>query len=821
MKNVLCLFFILFAICANGKVSYKFSAKKFIIGERGTLSIISDKESAQIADLPKIDGLRWLHGSQQSSETSIINGSYSHKTTNTYSFVISNEKVIIPKLKIKEGKQKSFIGPFTLIAEKKSLRISSSSGDSESAQIADLVFLKSTMNSNRTEYFIGESIPLKFELFILKGLQIGELNFPKLNLDNQVIFKDYSQVNSKSSKYDIVKQYETVTNGRKYSVLIFNTEIRALIAKKFIAQPEVECPVLIPQKSRSRRQSFFDSGFFNRQSYQTIEHIAKGNELSFSVSDLPKLKTKSNYLGLIGVWSVTYELSKGEYKIGEPITLKVNIKGTGELGDLKAPKLSLRNFEVYEPEIEKNDESKIKIATIKYVIIPRKSGIQTIECSLASFSLKRNEYKISPFTKDIKINSNDAIDSSNYSSDNYTKEKKINKPISKHKDLLYLKKTSSGIVVIPLWHNKVWHIIIAFVILFILLIFKLLKNKNFSESEQRKLLALKNKKNIIKMLKNIKDDDMLRVMQETVVPFLVDVNELPAGSTANDFVENKKNIEVCELLKEFENLHFMQGQGNLDGFKDKVLNIIKKMSFIVIILLSVQSASYAEKSSNLWEKGLSFYDKGDFKNALSIFKELEGSKGIDANLKYNIGNCYYQLNKPSLALAYFETARRVAPRDSDILENINFIRRDLELDEVGKTASPIDFIKTTRDLLRPDEWLFLSITAFIAICAILIFRKKILNLWKIYLFIFITIIFIAIYAIVTQLQTTYNKSSAIATEALSVHSLPMAESLIDDIEIQDGDSFFIKERKNTWILVKNKNIEGWIYNKNFIEIWNN
>lgn len=55
-----------------------------------------------------------------------------------------------------------------------------------------------------------------------------------------------------------------------------------------------------------------------------------------------------------------------------------------------------------------------------------------------------------------------------------------------------------------------------------------------------------------------------------------------------------------------------------------------------------------------------------------------------------MGNCLYKLGDLPRALICYERASRLAPRDSDILENLNLVRRKLGLPEKYLIASPAD-----------------------------------------------------------------------------------------------------------------------------------
>lgn len=76
-----------------------------------------------------------------------------------------------------------------------------------------------------------------------------------------------------------------------------------------------------------------------------------------------------------------------------------------------------------------------------------------------------------------------------------------------------------------------------------------------------------------------------------------------------------------------------------------------------------------------WEDSRSLYDAGRLDEALSA---LLSNPTPDAHYFYNLGNVYYRLGQPGVAVAYFEKANRLKAHDSDILHNLAVARSTLQ-----------------------------------------------------------------------------------------------------------------------------------------------
>jgi tetratricopeptide (TPR) repeat protein len=75
------------------------------------------------------------------------------------------------------------------------------------------------------------------------------------------------------------------------------------------------------------------------------------------------------------------------------------------------------------------------------------------------------------------------------------------------------------------------------------------------------------------------------------------------------------------------------------------------------------------------------YRASDWTGAEAAWREaLEQplSDAVRAHVCRNLGNAAYRLQQPTQAVAWYEAARRLAPRDADTWTNLEFVRRRLE-----------------------------------------------------------------------------------------------------------------------------------------------
>src|SRR5438552_3976095 len=97
-------------------------------------------------------------------------------------------------------------------------------------------------------------------------------------------------------------------------------------------------------------------------------------------------------------------------------------------------------------------------------------------------------------------------------------------------------------------------------------------------------------------------------------------------------------------------------------------------ALIVCLLLTGPVFAADFKSAN------ALYDAGKFAEAAAAYEKIEPKT---ANVFFNLGNALFRQEKYGLAVLNYERARRLAPRDPDILANLRFTQQRLGVDDVN------------------------------------------------------------------------------------------------------------------------------------------
>jgi tetratricopeptide (TPR) repeat protein len=96
-------------------------------------------------------------------------------------------------------------------------------------------------------------------------------------------------------------------------------------------------------------------------------------------------------------------------------------------------------------------------------------------------------------------------------------------------------------------------------------------------------------------------------------------------------------------------------------------------SLMILMFLFVPQADLGQ-AGFYFEDGNQLYQDGNYEQAISQYRSVIGLGYESASLYYNLGNAYFKLNDIGHAILYYEKAKKLAPRDADILHNLKIAR---------------------------------------------------------------------------------------------------------------------------------------------------
>ncbi|MBD3166199.1 hypothetical protein GF324_06355 [bacterium] len=193
--------------------------------------------------------------------------------------------------------------------------------------------------------------------------------------------------------------FNRVINGANYraaiihKLLLFPTRTGELT----IGPMELVCEV--NQRRRGGRSSFFDDPFFG--GFQTENREVRSNPTTIHVKTLPEEGRPDGFDDIVGNYSIKAEVDTDSLQTNESVTLKVRVSGSGNIGFLPEPDLTVPpDIEIYDPETKQvsrptaNHQTLHGYKEFTYLMIPRRPGQQRIKpIELSFFNPTINAYR--------------------------------------------------------------------------------------------------------------------------------------------------------------------------------------------------------------------------------------------------------------------------------------------------------------------------------------------------------------------------------------------------------------------------------------------
>ncbi|MDD5699249.1 MAG: BatD family protein [Victivallaceae bacterium] len=797
------------------------STKRPLAGEVVTVSITADKRP-RLTALPELKNAVWLPNYNSSSLSSI---NFKTRYTQTYAFRVERQGIItIPELEVEVGGKIEKINSIQLQAVSAGEQ-KVEDGEGEDIRIRDIIFGKVEILNLNQEFYVGEEISLEIDLLSWRRIRVQPTSYPEIKLD-KIVFHDYSQQNRQDGRFVIKQENLVELNGRQFVKRPFETAFRPLAPGTLKTIIRIQTEMSMP----TERRDFFGSPIYKSTPY-TVEI-----PFEVKVKPLPKAPENASFLELIGNWDVAFSLPDKNFKVDEPFTLTMTAYGLGTLETLNVPKLEVDGFRVYPPEIDKKTgyDGREK-AEIKYVFIPLSEGTRELKLNVSVFSTLLHKYKIFDFSRKLKVKKSDnPVDRVNYS----TVSPATAVPSPKYREpqavprsnILFLKTSPNGRVQVPLYLNWLWAYIGFGLLgplcwLFSELNYRRRRELGSNKALQRRRNALKRKGKMLKAIRKSPDDELNTVIQHEAVSFINDMLNLPPGTTTSELTKKVKDANLAQCLASVGEASYLPGASNMNKkeLRSKLCRALKRLTLIGLLFLAPQLLDAAGKAAKTappvkkaapatFDEAIAAYDSGKFAAAAKFFRTRIVKTSPDPALLYNLGTCLCNEGDMAGALVCFERAHLLAPYDTAVTENLNFVRRRLFLPEVDRIDGPAEMLVAAGQSLRPDEWLLIAALAWAAAGIFLAFRRR-LSRNKNIIFIGIWMIIFAAAAaacIFEQVGVYSNANAVVTSPSAELRSLPSMTSGSKLVRLRLGTVVKVIESRLDWVRIKSDNAEGWL-----------
>lgn len=240
-----------------------------------------------------------------------------------------------------------------------------------------------------------------------------------------------------------------------------------------------------------------------------------------------------------------------------------------------------------------------------------------------------------------------------------------------------------------------------------------------------------------------------------------------------------------------------------------------KMKNILYILLFTTQVFFAQ---NGFEKGNEFYKNAKYQEAVEAYESvLNVNKQQSAELFFNLGNCYYRLNKVAPAIYNYEKALTFSPNDDEIINNLKFAQKRT-IDEI-KVIPKVGFAKLLRDFTGIYQyntwgWISISFSVLFLLCFCGYYFSQISLSKRIFflgMFLMLALLLVSVSAAIFEKSHAKNERPAVVFAEISDMKSEPQRKAANVFILHEGTKVFVKETLDNWKKIQlTDGTEGWI-----------
>ena len=241
-------------------------------------------------------------------------------------------------------------------------------------------------------------------------------------------------------------------------------------------------------------------------------------------------------------------------------------------------------------------------------------------------------------------------------------------------------------------------------------------------------------------------------------------------------------------------------------------------SIVFILISTVVFANESDELSKAFADANDLYKKESYEAAATKYEFIHDKlKQESAELYFNLGNCYYKLDRIAPAIYNFEKALLLNPNDAVIKINLEFAQKKA-IDDI-KVKPEVGFSKVVynaANFLHYDSWAWTAvICSFLFLLAFIGYyfggTSFIKRIFFTAMFVFLVGILVTILAAFLQKQNeTSTKPAIVFNSAVSVKAEPKS-SAEDVLVLHEGTKVFVLETMDNWKKIQlTDKTEGWI-----------
>ena len=373
---------ILLSIAPVGAVDFRAVGPSQVpVNQSFQIQYLVDEKCNDI-QIPSMPGFELLAGpfTSTASSFSFVNGKRTSTYQKTFTYTYSATKegtytIGAATVDIKGRKYRSNGLKITVVREQEPQAATTSSRTNDdssrpqrtqTAQSAPSIFMRTEVN--KTHAHEQEPVTLCYKLYFVGVNDVQLAGVTKM--------PDFDGFLKQESDLEQLESHVETYNGRQYNVaVVYKNQLYPQHSGDITITPaHFEVVYTTPG---AERDPF--GQMFGYQEHKTL----KAPAVTIHVDALPQEDRPKSFSGGVGHFTMTPSISSTELNTNEPITLKLDISGSGNMKLIKTPDVKWpEGFESYDPKVSNSyqttDSGMSGTKSIEYMAIPREPGDYTL-----------------------------------------------------------------------------------------------------------------------------------------------------------------------------------------------------------------------------------------------------------------------------------------------------------------------------------------------------------------------------------------------------------------------------------------------------------
>ena len=348
---------------ADVTVRATFDRAQVGVGEEADLGV--EVKGTQNSGVPEIanTGNAAVQYLGPSSQVSIVNGSMSSSVTHHFSVRASAAgRVTLGPITVTVGGKRYDAGTVTLdVVAGKPGAAGANAGNPAGNQ------LRLELSAPRTTVYVHERLPIRVKLMV-GSIRVSDVQYPTVGGDGFAL--------EKLAEPD---QRQEQTPEGTFQVLDFATVLTPLRSGTVTVGPaEMTLTMMVRNRGAGRGfDRFFTDPFFGGEQ-RRLE--VTSDPLTLNVQPLPEVGKPADFSSAVGTFDFDVKAAPLDVAAGDPVTVKLTMRGTGSLENVTPPTIAARaGLRVYPPQQTNAGSAPAAAAnvqerTFEQVVIPEQAG---------------------------------------------------------------------------------------------------------------------------------------------------------------------------------------------------------------------------------------------------------------------------------------------------------------------------------------------------------------------------------------------------------------------------------------------------------------